>query len=42
MSFANELKDDSMEILNKILEHEFIQEISNDTTKREIYFLFED
>ena len=40
MSFANELKNDSMEILNKILGHEFIQEISNDTLPNEKFIVY--
>ncbi len=40
MSFAGELKNDSIDIWNNILDHVFIQEISNDTLPKEKFIVY--
>ena len=40
MSFAGELKNDSIDIWNNILDHVFIQEISNDTLPKEKFIAY--
>jgi thiaminase/transcriptional activator TenA len=40
MSFASELKSDSIEIWNRILGHVFIQEISNGTMPKEKFIVY--
>ncbi len=40
MSFAGELKNDSIDIWNNILDHVFIQEISNDTLPKEKFIIY--
>lgn len=40
MSFAGELKNDSIDLWNDILDHVFIQEISNDTLPKEKFIAY--